>query len=151
MKLDEILSGARRNRKKKRVGRGDGSGRGKTCGRGHKGYGSRSGSKSRMGYEGGQTPALSRFPKIGFSNADFRNRYQCVNVDDLQRLFDDGAEIDLPAMVQARLVDEGKGPVKILGRGELSKNMKVSADRFSETARKKITEAGGEAVESRSR
>ena len=147
MKLDEILSKAQNHKKKKRLGRGNGSGTGKTCGRGHKGYGSRSGSRSLFGYEGGQNPAVARLPKIGFSNFLFRKEFQCVNVDDLQRVFDDGQDVDKAALIQARLVDDCKTPVKILGRGELTKKFNVSADKFSDSAKKKISDAGGTIVE----
>lgn len=147
MKLEEILSTSQANKKRKRVGRGNGSGTGKTCGRGHKGYRSRSGSKRRMGYEGGQNPAIARLPKIGFNNVNFATCYQCVNIDDLERVFEDGADVDFAALVEARLIDRKKMPVKILGRGELSKKIKVSADKFSDTAKKKITAAGGEVIE----
>jgi large subunit ribosomal protein L15 len=147
MKLDEIMSASGRKRRRKRVGRGDGSGKGKTSGRGHKGYGSRSGARQRMGYEGGQTPALARLPKIGFNNVRFRKEYQCVNVDILEKAFDDGAGVDAAALKKARLIRHEDRPVRILGRGELKKKLTVSANSFSATAREKITQAGGEAKE----
>lgn len=143
MKLDEILARSSGRKKKKRVGRGDGSGMGKTCGRGHKGYGSRSGSKRRMGYEGGQNPSLARLPKVGFNNARFQKRYQCINLDDLDRVFENGAAVDAVTLKEARLIDDENRPVKILGRGELTKKLTISADRFSATARSKIADAGG--------
>jgi len=142
MNVDEILSSAGKNKRRKRVGRGTGSGRGKTSGRGHKGYGSRSGSKRRLGYEGGQNPAFARIPKRGFSNAAFRTEYQVVNVADLDR-FADGDRVDTASLLAARLVTDPKAPVKVLGDGELGKKLTVAAAKFSASAREKITQAGG--------
>ena len=147
MKLEEILTTAGGHKRRTRVGRGDGSGKGKTCGRGHKGYGSRSGAKRRLGYEGGQTPALARLPKIGFNNARFRKEYQCVNIDALEKIFDDGSAVDAAALAEAGLIRSATGPVKILGRGEIKKKLTVTANAFSETAKEKIAKAGGEARE----
>ena len=142
MKLDEILQRAGRHKRGRRVGRGIGSGRGKTAGRGTKGYHSRSGSKHRLGYEGGQTPVFSRMPKRGFSNVQFQTVYQIVNVGDLDG-FDEAARVDGPAMEKAGLIDSARRPVKVLGDGELKKKLTVAAARFSAQAAKKITEAGG--------
>lgn len=142
MKLDEILQEAGRNQPRRRVGRGIGSGLGKTCGRGHKGRGARSGVGKRFGYEGGQTPAFARLPKRGFSNAPFRKEYQIVNVAALER-FEDGARVDKQALVEARLVDDAPVPVKILGKGELTRKVTVVAAKFSAAARQKIEQAGG--------
>lgn len=145
MNLDDILSQAGRNKPRRRIGRGDGSGHGKTSGRGHKGYHSRSGSKRRLGYEGGQTPVLARLPKRGFNNANFRTEYQVVNVADLEEVFDANARVDAEALHQASLINETDRPVKILGTGEISKSLTVVAQKFSATAREKITQAGGTA------
>lgn len=145
MKLDEILSKAGRHKTRKRVGRGDGSGSGKTSGRGHKGYGSRAGAKRRLGYEGGQNPLLQRIPQRGFNNKNFRKEYQVVNVDQLEESFDAGSTVDLDALIKARLVRPDEGPVKVLGDGELSKKLTIQADRFSRSALAKIAEAGGTA------
>jgi len=142
MKLDEILQAAGRHKRRRRVGRGTGSGRGKTCGRGHKGYGSRSGAKALLGFEGGQNPALARIPKRGFSNAQFRRRWQVVNVSALDR-FEAGVRVDPPALAQARLIDDAAGPVKILGNGQLDKALTVVAGAVSAAAREKIEAAGG--------
>jgi len=142
MKLDEILSKAGKNKARKRVGRGCGSGRGKTCGRGHRGYNARAGSGKRLGYEGGQTPVLSRIPKRGFSNADFRREYQVVNVGDLER-FDDNTRVDGTLLAEARLISHAVKPVKILGRGRLTKKLTVAASSFSAAAAEKIAHAGG--------
>ena len=126
MKLDEILGTAGRSKRRKRVGRGDGSGHGKTSGRGHKGRGQRSGTGKRMGYEGGQNPAVARLPKRGFSNERFRKDYQLVALGDLER-FDDGERVDN----------------KVLANGELSKKLTVVVAKFSATAALRITQAGG--------
>ena len=142
MKLDEVLSTAGKNKRRKRVGRGVGSGRGKTSGRGHKGYGARSGSGSLLGFEGGQNPMLSRIPKRGFSNGRFRRDYQTVNVALLER-FENGARVDGRALEAARLIQDAAKPVKILGNGELKKKLTVVASKFSASAAEKITKAGG--------
>jgi large subunit ribosomal protein L15 len=142
MNLDEILSAAGKNKRRTRVGRGIGSGKGKTCGRGHKGYRSRSGAKRRLGYEGGQNPTLSRFPKRGFSNVKFRTEYQIVNVSALEA-FEGGQRVDAAAMASARLVSDAAKPVKVLGKGELTRRLTVVATKFSTAAAKKIEEAGG--------
>jgi large subunit ribosomal protein L15 len=143
MKLDEILSAAGRHKRRKRIGRGTGSGHGKTSGRGHKGYGARAGAKCRAGYEGGQTPIVSRIPKRGFNNFNFRKEFQIVNLVDLQDAFDDGARVDVEALKQAKLIDSSAKAVKILGDGELKKKLTVVADRFSASAAARITQAGG--------
>jgi large subunit ribosomal protein L15 len=143
MKLDEILSAAGKRKARKRLGRGDGSGLGKTSGRGHKGYGARSGAKKRLGYEGGQAPYVSRIPKRGFNNKNFRTFYQVVNVATLEERFDDGATVDAEALVAARLIDNTVEPVKILGNGELKKKLTVKAEKFSASAKEKIEGAGG--------
>ena len=144
MKLDEILSAAGKKRPRRRIGRGVGSGHGKTAGRGHKGSGSRAGSKRLYGNEGGQNPIIARMPKRGFNNAQFRKDFQIVNVAALQR-FDDGSEVDVAALATARLVDAGGDPVKILGQGELTKKLTVVAAKFSASAKEKIEKAGGAA------
>ncbi len=143
MKLDEILQAAGKNKNRKRLGRGAGSGRGKTCGRGHKGYGSRAGAKRKFGYEGGQNPMLQRIPQRGFSNFVFRKDFQVVNVAALDDAFEDGASVDAEALHKARLIADAEKRVKILGNGTLSKKLTVVADRFSASASEKITEAGG--------
>ena len=145
MKLDEVLHAAGRHKARKRVGRGKGSGTGKTSGRGHRGYGQRSGSKRMYGFEGGQNPMLSRIPKRGFSNADFRKEYQIVNVASLDERFEAGSRVDAEALKAARLIQDAAKPVKVLGRGELSKKLTVVANKFSASAAEKIVQAGGAA------
>jgi len=140
--------GSRRDRK--RVGRGHGSGHGKTSGRGHKGYGSRSGAKQRTRFEGGQNPLHMRMRKLRGPNKKmsmpfepFRTHTQPVNLDDLEARFDDGASVDLAAMKAAGLATRRDIPVKVLGRGELTKKLTVHAHKFSKSARERIEGAGG--------
>jgi len=128
---------------KKRVGRGPGSGHGKTASRGHKGAQSRSGFRFKRGFEGGQMPLHRRVPKRGFTNI-FRVEYAVVNLDVLAEVFDAGSEVTPDVLRQRGLVRERKSvPVKVLGRGELSKKLTVRAHKFSGSAAKKITDAGG--------
>jgi large subunit ribosomal protein L15 len=140
--------GSRRPRK--RVGRGEGSGTGKTSGRGKKGYGSRSGSKRRARFEGGQNPIHMRMRKLRGPNKKmsmpfepFRTHTQPVNLADLEARFEDGASVDLDALRAAGLGTRKDVPVKILARGELTKPLTVHAHAFSKTAREKIEAAGG--------
>lgn len=142
MKLEEILTLAGHKKKRKRVGRGEGTGHGKTAGRGQKGAGARAGVKANFGYEGGQNPILFRIPKRGFNNANFTLEYQVVNVGSLEK-FDDGQRVDIEAMVKSKLARAGSGPIKILGDGALSKKLTVVAHAFSGSAQTKITAAGG--------
>ena len=144
MKLEEVLSLAGHYPARKRVGRGTGSGHGKTSGRGTKGRGARAGTPRRFGYEGGQASVIARLPKRGFSNFDFTTVYQVVNVGALER-FDAGSRIDSAALAAVRLISDAKGPLKILGTGELTKKLTVTATAFSETAKAKIAQAGGTA------
>jgi large subunit ribosomal protein L15 len=126
---------------KKRLGRGPGSGHGKTAGRGEKGQKSRSGYSGKRGFEGGQMPLHRRIPKRGFTNI-FKTDYAVVNVSDLDR-FDNGATVDETALRQAGLVKGQHDGVKILGDGELSKKLTVSATKFSKSAKEIIEKAGG--------
>jgi large subunit ribosomal protein L15 len=142
MKLGEILKEAGRNKRRKRVGRGNGSGHGKTSCRGHKGRGQRSGVGKRMGYEGGQNPAVARLPKRGFTNFHFRKDYQIVNVGDLEFL-DDDTRVDAELLKAAGLIDDPTKMVKILGNGELKTKLTVAASKFSASASEKIAQAGG--------
>jgi large subunit ribosomal protein L15 len=143
--------GAKRDRK--RVGRGHGSGHGKTSGRGHKGYGSRAGAKDRARFEGGQNPIHMRMRKLRGPNKKmsmpfepFRTHTQPVNLDDLDSRFDSGASVDLAALQAAGLATRKGIPVKVLGRGELSKPLTVHAHKFSKSARERIEAAGGTIV-----
>lgn len=129
------------NRERKRVARGQGSGRGKTATRGHKGSKSRSGYGVRPGFEGGQMPLQRRLPKRGFNNI-FRKEYAIVQVQALETL-EAGSRVDREALIQAGLVDKRATLVKVLANGELSKSLTVVVDKVSEGARKKIEAAGG--------
>ena len=141
MKLHEIkpASGARRPRR--RVGRGPGSGLGKTAGRGHKGQKSRAGYSSRRGFEGGQMPLARRVPKRGFVNI-FRTLYRIVNVSRLND-FEAGSIISPETLQQAGLLRKGKSPVKVLGNGELQVALTVRAHKFTRSATQKIEAVGG--------
>ncbi len=148
MLTHEITAIAGKNKKRKRIGRGQGSGHGKTCGRGHKGAGSRAGFKKRDIYEGGQMPLFRRLPKRGFSNYQFATKYEIVNISQLES-FDDGAKVGVEELQNAGLVDlarSGASKIKILGDGELSKKLEVSAHKFSKSAQEKITGCGGTAT-----
>ncbi|HUP58964.1 MAG TPA: 50S ribosomal protein L15 [Thermoanaerobaculia bacterium] len=126
---------------KKRVGRGPGSGHGKTAGRGEKGQKSRSGFSRQMGFEGGQMPLHRRLPKRGFTNI-FKRDYAVVNVSDLER-FDSGATVDEASLRSAGLVKGRHDGIKILGDGKLTRKLTVTATKFSASARKQIEAAGG--------
>ena len=147
MKLHTLKPAEGSTKSKKRVGRGQGSGYGGTSTRGHKGAKSRSGYKTKIGFEGGQMPLQRRVPKFGFKNIN-RKEYQGINLDTLQKLVDDKKikdSVDLDAMIELRLA--GKNDlVKILGRGELSAKLKVTAHKFTASAQKAIEAAGGEVV-----
>ena len=143
MMIHEITIHAGKYKTRKRIGRGEGSGHGKTAGRGHKGAASRSGWKRRPGYEGGQMPIFRRMPKRGFTNAPFRRLFHVVNVKQLEARFDDGATVTRESLAEAGLIRDTSLPLKVLGEGTLSKKLNVTAARFSATAKTKIEEAGG--------
>ncbi|HXG21157.1 MAG TPA: 50S ribosomal protein L15 [Methylomirabilota bacterium] len=140
MDLSSLRPAPGANKKRKRVGRGPGSGLGKTSGRGHKGKGARSGGNTPPGYEGGQMPLSRRLPKRGFRNP-FRKEYQIINLGALER-FSAGAVIDNAALREAGLI-RGDKKVKILADGELTKALTIKAQAFSGKAREKITALGG--------
>ncbi len=146
MDLANILKAGGRRRPRKRLGRGIGSGQGKTAGRGHKGAGSRAGFRRRALSEGGQMPVFRRVPKRGFSNVQFRTEYSVVNVSDLEARFEAGARVSAMALVEAGLIRNTRLPVKVLGDGDLTKRLVVEAVKFSQSAAAKIVAAGGEAV-----
>lgn len=145
MNLNQITKLAGADKRRTRVGRGRGSGLGKTSGRGHKGAGQRAGWSGRVLQEGGQMPVFRRVPKRGFSNARFTTRYQVVNVAALERNFEPNAEVTPEALKESGLISDARKPVKILGDGELAKKLTVVAAKFSEAALKKIEAAGGTA------
>jgi large subunit ribosomal protein L15 len=145
MRLEDLRPSKGANHRKKRVGRGYGSGLGgHESGRGTKGQNSRSGGGTRLGYEGGQTPIWMRFPKRGFKNYG-RTEYACVNVDTLNNVFEPNDEVTLEQLREHRLVRAKDDRVKILGRGELTKPLVVRAHRFTAEAARKIEGAGGKA------
>ncbi|MBC5787975.1 MULTISPECIES: 50S ribosomal protein L15 [Clostridiaceae] len=143
MKLHELSPAAGSTKAPKRIGRGAGSGTGKTAGKGHKGQNARSGGGVRPGFEGGQMPLQRRIPKRGFNNI-FATNYAIVNVSDLNK-FEDGAVVDTAALKEAGLVKKVMDGVKVLGNGELTKKLTVCAAKFSATAKEKIEKAGGKA------
>jgi len=140
----EITSVVGKHKPRRRVGRGTGTGHGKTCGRGHKGGGSRAGSTSVTLHEGGQMPLFRRLPKRGFSNYKFAIRCEIVNVSQLER-FQDGADVGIEQLSTAGLVNSAKSKIKILGKGDLTKKLQVTAHKFSKTAEQKIVASGGTA------
>jgi len=141
MKLHELkaVEGARHSRK--RVGRGTGSGHGKTACKGHKGQNARSGGGVRPGFEGGQTPLFKRLPKRGFTNVNHKE-YATVNVEDLN-VFENGTVVTIENLQEQGLVKKVYDGVKVLGNGKLEKNLTVKANKFSKTAEAAITSAGG--------
>jgi large subunit ribosomal protein L15 len=141
----EITSVVGKRKARKRVGRGRGSGVGKTAGRGHKGSHSRAGATMLSLFEGGQMPLFRRVPKRGFNNKQFARRFEIVNVSQLEG-FDDGAEIGVEQLLRAGLVDGLQSRVKILGDGELTKRLQVAAHGFSKAAEQKIVGCGGTAT-----
>ncbi|HUF40650.1 MAG TPA: 50S ribosomal protein L15 [Verrucomicrobiae bacterium] len=143
MKLDELRPAFGSNKERKRVGRGDGSGHGKTSGRGHKGQGARSGGNTKPGFEGGQMPLQRRLPKRGFHNP-FRVSYAVVNLAQLEAL-PAGSEVTPENLAEQGLVNGKSRLVKILGEGSLSKALTVKAHGFSASAKEKIEAAGGKA------
>jgi len=140
----EITSVAGKHKPRRRVGRGTGTGHGKTCGRGHKGGGSRAGSTSVTLHEGGQMPLFRRLPKRGFSNYKFAIRCEIVNVSQLER-FQDDADVGIEQLSTAGLIGSAKSKIKILGKGDLTKKLRVTAHKFSKTAEQKIVASGGTA------
>ncbi len=142
MRLHDLKPRPGAKHRRKRLGQGESSGHGKTSGRGGKGQTARSGSSIRIGFEGGQMPLIRRIPKRGFNNARFATRYLAVNVGELDR-FDNGARVDETALRSAGLANGRASGVKILGEGELSKKLVVSASAFSASARAKIEAKGG--------
>ena len=143
MKLSNLSPAEGSNRDVKRIGRGHGSGNGKTAGKGHKGQKARAGRGMRPGFEGGQMTLQRRIPKRGFNNI-FATEYAEVNVDKLN-VFEDGATVDAVALIEKGIIKKELDGVKILGNGELTKNLTVKAAAFTATAAKKIEAAGGKA------
>ena len=140
----EITSVVGKNTRRRRIGRGSGSGHGKTSGRGSKGSGSRAGARFLSLYEGGQMPLFRRLPKRGFSNFNFADRCEIVNLCQLDR-FEDGTVVGVEQLSDAGLIKSNKSKVKILGKGDLTKKLQVSAHKYSKSAEQKIVAIGGSA------
>jgi len=143
MMIHEITAQVGAHKKRKRVGRGESSGHGKTSTRGTKGGGARAGGGPRFGTEGGQLPLFRRLPKRGFNNNYFAQRFSIVNVSDLEEHFEAGARVDAASLISKGLIRDERYPVKILGDGALSKKLTVVAGKFTKQAADKISKAGG--------
>ncbi len=144
MKLHELQPAPGSVKDVKRIGRGHGSGNGKTAGKGHKGQKARSGGSIRAGFEGGQMPLQRRIPKRGFNNI-FAKEFAAVNVSELEKRFESGAVVDAEALIGCGAIKDAKDGVKILGDGELTKSLTVKAVKFTAAAKEKIEKAGGKA------
>ncbi|MBN2037130.1 MAG: 50S ribosomal protein L15 [Chitinispirillaceae bacterium] len=144
LKLNDIKPAQGSNRQRRRVGRGQGSGRGCTAGKGSNGHSSRSGSKTKPYFEGGQTPLTRRLPKRGFRQP-FRNTYQVINLKELKGFETSNKEITAETLCEAGLIQDASKPVKVLGVGDVTKPLVVRANSFSRSARKKIEQAKGKA------
>jgi large subunit ribosomal protein L15 len=145
MNLHDVNKGIKKNKRKRRVGRGPGSGWGKTAGRGHKGQGQLAGWSSHPAFEGGQMPLSRRIPKRGFNN-QWAVTVKSVNVGDLDELFQDGEEVTPDKLRESNLAKSRYDVLKVLGDGDITHKLKISAHRFSKTALEKIQKAGGEAI-----
>ena len=143
MKLNQLTAVPGSTKEAKRIGRGNGSGNGKTAGKGHKGQKARAGRGQRPGFEGGQMPLQRRIPKRGFNNI-FAKETVSVNVGSLNK-FEDGAQVDVQALMEAGILKKSGDALKILANGELTKKLTVKANAFSEAAKAKIEAAGGKA------
>ncbi len=146
MKLNELRPAEGSAKSAYRKGRGPGSGNGKTAGKGHKGQNARSGGGVRPGFEGGQIPLYRKHPKRGFNNK-FATNYAIVNVQVINDRFENGAVVDMAALLAAKIIRKPMDGLKVLGNGELTKSVTVKANVFSATAKEKITAAGGQAEE----
>ena len=147
MKLSDVNKKAGPRDRRVRIGRGESSGKGKTCGRGHNGAKSRSGWGGMLSHEGGQMPIIRRLPKKGFNNILFRTEYAILNVRDLEEHFAVGVEVSPEAAKEMGIMKKRELLLKILGKGDVNKALTVKAHRFSATAREKIEKAGGTVVE----
>ena len=143
MILNDVHRGIVKRKSRKRVGRGPGSGHGKTAGRGDKGHSAHPGHARRLGFEGGQKPLFRRLAKAGFNNKYFSKVVAVVNVVELERSFESGATVDVAALEAKRLISGKFDLVKVLGKGELTKKLTVKAHEFSASAAAKIAAAGG--------
>ncbi len=146
MRLHNITSGKNSTHSRKRLGRGHGSGHGKTSGRGHKGQRSRAGSSQRPGFESGHVPLYRKLPKRGFNKKHFKKVCLIVNVGDLARLDENLNEADRSTLAKAGLVRNDDLPLKVLGDGDIDRALTITANHFSTSAREKIEKAGGKAI-----
>ncbi|MCQ2476748.1 MAG: 50S ribosomal protein L15 [Clostridia bacterium] len=144
MKLHDLAPAAGSTKANKRIGRGPGSGQGKTAGKGHKGQLARAGRGQRAGFEGGQMPLQRRIPKRGFNNI-FGTEMAIVNIATLDKAFNDGDVVTTEALLEKRIIRKELDGVKVLGQGEITKKLTVQANAFSESAKSKIEQAGGKA------
>jgi large subunit ribosomal protein L15 len=140
-RMDDLFNWTRPDPRSKRVGRGQGSGLGKTCGRGQKGRGARSGCVSRAGYEGGQFRTFMKLPIRGFNNAEFRTEYQVINLDQINSIYSDGETVNMVTLIEKGFLSNANQPLKILGSGELTKKVVVHADAISASAKEKLLKA----------
>jgi large subunit ribosomal protein L15 len=143
MRLHDLKPNPGAKHRRKRLGCGESSGHGKTSGKGHKGQKARSGGSIRLGFEGGQMPIYRQLPKRGFNNTRFKTVYGVVNLDDLEKRFDDGAAINEKLLRGAGLVRGSLDGIKVLGRGEVKKKFHLEVDAISISAREKIEKIGG--------
>jgi len=147
MEIHTLKSAEGARKREKRLGRGTASGIGKTSGKGTKGQNSRSGGGVRPGFEGGQTSIITRLPKVGFNNAQFKAQYTIINVGDLE-VFKDGDKVNAGSLLEKRIIRKvEKFGIKVLGEGELTKKLTVKANKFSASAKEKIEKIGGKAEE----
>ena len=144
MSLSNLQPAKGSTKKSKRIGRGNATGQGRTAGKGHKGYHSRSGTKNRFHFEGGQTPLMRRLPKRGFSNYGFRKEVQIVNLDRVLNLGID--KIDIAVLINNKIIKDNGVIVKILGNGTVDKPLEITAHMFSKSAVEKLEKAGGKAI-----
>jgi len=144
MRLHELEKNPGAKQEKRRVGRGPGSGLGKTCGKGHKGQNARSGGGVKATFEGGQLPLYRRLPKRGFTNAKFKVEYAVINISDLNR-FEDGTTVTPALLKETGLVKKQLAGIKILGNGELEKKLTIQANKFTASAIEKIEKSGSKA------
>jgi len=145
MNISDVNRGIHKNKPRRRLGRGIGSGQGKTAGRGHKGQGSRNGVSFLSIFQGGTMPLVRRIPKRGFNNR-FASTVAIINLSDLEAAFKNGDEVTLDSLAAGGFVKGRFDELKVLGNGELTKKLKVSAHRFSKSAAEKIAKAGGETI-----
>lgn len=140
-KLNNLQNETKVTKNRRRVGRGIGSGLGKTCGRGEKGAGARSGYKRRLGYEGGQFRTFMKLPQRGFSNARFRKRLDSINLGQIEKMYNDGETVNIETLRQHGFINGNSHGLKILGDGELTKKVTIEADKISSSAKDKLQKA----------